>query len=51
MPWVWKRLLIERSEHEKGKGPGHSRKELQHLEIRWKMSQQRRLRKRERKEV
>lgn len=46
MPWVWKCLLIERSEREKGKGPTHSLKEFQHLEIRWKMSQQKRIRKR-----
>lgn len=50
MTWVWKSLFIERSEREKGKGPGHSLKELQHLEIRWKISQERRLRKREIKE-
>lgn len=49
MPWVWKSLLRDLS-HEKGKGPGHSLKELQHLEIKWKINQERRLRKREIKE-
>lgn len=46
MPWVWTSLLIEGSEREKGKEPRHSLKELQHLEIMWTMSQQKRLRKR-----
>lgn len=43
---MWKSLFIEGSEREKGKRPRHSLKELQHLEIMWKMSQQKRLRKR-----
>lgn len=33
---MWKCLLIRRTEREKGKGPGHSLKEFQHLEISWK---------------